>query len=602
MTMATCSSVRKDKKPEQENPRQNESTQAGVVPSTKDELEKMVKDSLIEAEKGNRSKLEYLASDLFLKANDASVRGESEMASFLFANLFKLKPEDSFVMKKYAVELIRLGKLEEAKNLIVKIVDIQNFKDLNSVLLLGGVYTALEDEKSARSVYEKVLKEYPGNEEACVFIAKIDTSAKLYAKAHRQLKSCDDQVTSSGIFSYYRGKVYLKQGKNKLAEKFFKAAVKKEKNFYQGAMALGLMREERGDIKSAVKVYQNFLKTNPDSYPILSRLIQVMFSAEMYEGIIPYAEQLIALDQSDLNLKVKLGILYSDVKRYDDAIGTFKEILMVVPDSDKVLYYLGSLYQETREPELALETFSRINDESSLYMDSSMQIAQLLRSLVAMGDEKRENEYIKFLENKRKEITDLKLEFSLLLAKFYEEVGKYENAIEALVSAENDKNFNDNYNYYLASLYEKIRQNEKARNIVEKILVNDPNNADALNFIGYSLLEEGQDMTKAYEYIKRAVEISPEDGYIRDSLAWYYYKVGNLEEALAQIQKAWSYVKDDSVINKHMAMIYASLNQYDMARKYYSRALQFCKLASEKKEIRQAISLLPEERLPASHP
>ena len=69
-----------------------------------------------------------------------------------------------------------------------------------------------------------------------------------------------------------------------------------------------------------------------------------------------------------------------------------------------------------------------------------------------------------------------------------------------------------------------------------------------MNFLGYSLLEQNKDLDLALSYIKKAVELKPEDGFIRDSLGWYYYKTGNLELALVEIKKAWDAVKTDVVI------------------------------------------------------
>jgi tetratricopeptide (TPR) repeat protein len=592
--VGTCTSVHKD----QESRPQAEDQKVEKALSEEERLEAAISRAL---EKGNSEDIEYLAGDIFIKASDSSVRGDSELASYLYQNLLRLKPNDAYLMRKYAVELIRLGKLEPAKGLMQKVVSLQSYSDESSALLLGGVLTALDDVSGSKYVYQQTLKAHPLSEESCIFLAKIEASEKNYTKAHSLLKKCDSKNKTKGIFSYYRGKVYLQQGKNKSARTFFKRASSKEEGFYQGTLALGLMKEEKNKKKQAVLIYKKFLKKNPQSYPILSRLVQLMFSIEDYSGIIGYAEQLSALDQSDLNLKVKLGILYSDQKRFDDAIGTFKEILTVVPNSDKVLYYLGSLYQEIDRSQLAIEAFSKIDDQSSLYMDSSMQIAQILRALVLANRSQWSGRYVAFLEERKDKAAELKLELSLLLADHFEETRDYGRAIASLESVRQEKGYGEGHDYYLASLFEKIKRNDKARSIIENILINDPDNAHALNFIGYSLLEEGKDLGKALSYIKKALSLNPKDGYIRDSLAWYFYKTGQFKEALAEIQKAWSYVKDDMIINKHMAMIYVSLQDYQMAKKFYSKALLYCKVATERKKIQKALDVLVEDRLPASH-
>jgi tetratricopeptide (TPR) repeat protein len=348
-------------------------------------LDERMKKMVETAKEGGKEAIEFLASDLFLKANDSSMRGDSHTAAYLYKQLLDLKPNDNYVKKKYAVELIRLGSLVEAKLVLGDILKETSYSEETLGLILGGVHTALNETEEAQLVYKNVLKKHPASEEACVFLAKSYTLEKKYKKAHSLLKSCAKKE-GKPIFTYYQAKVFLRQKQPKAAERLLKLTLKKDPSYYQAAMALGLLKEEKENIKGAVKVYEDFLKKNPRSFPVISRLVQVLFANEMFEKVLPYAEQLSSLDQSDLNLRVRLGILYTDAKMYDKAIGVFKEILAAVPSSDKVLYYLGSLYQQTSDFEKALDSFNKISEESSLYVDSSMQIAQLLQSLVQSND------------------------------------------------------------------------------------------------------------------------------------------------------------------------------------------------------------------------
>ena len=569
---------------------------------THEDIDIAVEKALKLKESGDSDRAEFLASDLYLKASDASMRGDHATATELFAYISKLKPEDYYIQKKYAIELVRNGDLSLAMNLLKKVVIKQQYKEETSNLLFAGVLMALEKKDEAKDVYVKTLKNIPTSEEACIFLAKRLVNQNNYKKAHSLLNKCSKRSPEKGIFAYYKGKVHLKQKQYKSAKRYFKSALKKDKDYYQAALAIGLMLEEKGRVTEAVSHYESFLKESPESYPVLSRLVQIMFAAEMYDQVIPYAEELSSLDQTDLNLKVKLAILYSDSKKYDYAISTFKEILTVVPESDKILYYLASLYVEVKDHELALETFSKIKDSSTLYSDSSMQIAQLLRVFVSQNSEKWEKKYLNFLDEKKEKVKELKLEMAMLKANYLEGRNKVYDAIESLNSVRSEEDYTESHDYYLASLYEKIDKNSEARGLIQEMLDKDPENAHALNYIGYSLLEEGKDMSSAYDYISQAVTLSPNDGYIRDSLAWYFYKTGEYKKALVEIRKAQSLVKDDSVINKHMAMIYTEIGEIELAREFYTKALRYCKVVAEKKEIQKALEDLSKDRLPASSP
>lgn len=562
-------------------------------------LEKRMQKMIEVAKKGGPEAVEFLASDLFLKANDSSMRGDSHTASYLYKQLLTLKPEDDFLKRKYAVELIRLGSYEEAQTVLYSLLEKTKYEEETLGLILGGVNTALNDMEGARKVYKRVLKRHPSSEEACVFLAKSYTMEMKYKQAHSLLGKCGKK-SKKPIFEYYRAKVHLKQGDHKAAKARLYKALKIDPSYYQAAMALGLLEEEKENVGAAIKVYEKFLDENPRNFPVLSRLVQVLFANEMFEKVLPYAEVLSSLDQNDLNLRVRLGILYTDAKEYKKAIGVFKEILAAVPGSDKVLYYLGSLYQQVPDYEKALDSFSKISEKSSLYVDSSMQIAQILQALVQLDDPKWSERYKDFLTARGGKVEALKVEFQMMLATYFEGLKKYNLAIESIEKVRHTGDYTEGHDYYLASLYEKIQQYTKARGIVQDILKKNPENAHALNFLGYSLLETGEDMDEAYKLISKAVELKPEDGYIRDSLGWYYYKTGQIQKALVEIQKAFELVNSDVVIAKHLAIIHKEMKNYDKAKKYFVEALKNCKFESERKEVLEALNGLKDVRLPAS--
>ncbi len=562
-------------------------------------LDKKMEEMVTSAKKEGPDAVRYVTDDLFIKATDASMRGDSHTAAYIFKHLVTLQPNDFYIKKKYAVELIRIGSLSESREVLEPLLVESKYKDETLGLILGGVLTALDEKKLARDTYSKVMEMHPGSEEACIFLAKSYGVESQYKKAHNLLNKCF-QKNKEASFLYYNGKVYLKEGKLKLAMKEFQHALKVDPKYYQAAMAMGLTKEEKNEHLAAIKIYKDFLKDSPSSYPVLSRLVQIMFANEMFADVLPYAERLSSLDASDLNLKVRLGILYTDAKEFNKAIGVFKEILTAVPSSDKVLYYLGTLYQEIEKLELAIDYFGRIPATSTLYADSSLQMAKIMQILVELDDSQWSHKFLDHLNERADKVAALKVEFHVMTATYYESHVKYAKAIDALEKVRKEKDYSENHEYYLASLYEKNKDYASSRNIIKEILNGDPNNADALNFLGYSLLESGDDLEEAYRLITKAVSLKPEDGYIRDSLGWFYYKTGKIDKALVEIQKAFDLVKTDVVITKHLAIIYRDLEKYEMAKKLFVQALRNCKLESERQEIMDTLGPLQDVRLPAS--
>jgi tetratricopeptide (TPR) repeat protein len=551
---------------------------------------------------------EFLATDLFIKANDASMRGDVQTAARIFKYAIELQPNDEFLKKKYAIELIRSGDLKEAEKSLEVIVKKSNFKDDSTALILAGVYSALEKPKEARATYQHLLSVNPESEEACLFLSKSYSAEKMYKEAHALLSGCQKRSSENPAFAFYRGRMDYERGMKVEAKKFFEESLKIDPTYAQGALAIGALFEEKEDFVSAMKVYKKFLSNddNMTNVPVLTRIVAIMFSLEKNDEVLPYAEALSSIDNSDVNLKVRLALLYSDSNRFEEAINLLREVQEVVPDSDKVHYYLGALFQQTKKYNDALTSFKKITKASPLYGEAGMQIGQILgasaREDFVQGQTAAIAEFTSFINQKSVEQPEMLMEFKMLEASFYEDTTQFSHSIAVLKSLKDQKSFTESHSYYLASLMEKNGQYIDARQLVQAIIDKDPNNAHALNFMGYSYLERNEKMELAFDYISKAVSLRPDDGYIRDSLAWYYYQIGKFTEALKEAKKAVELVKGDPTITKHLGMIYQRLANVDKARVYLTESLQYTKVDAERKDLLKIIEDLEKSRLPASVP
>lgn len=558
------------------------------------------------AKKAGPEKVRFLASDMYLKASAALMEGDYYTANIIFQQLIELVPEDDFVKQKYAVSLIRTGDLEDSKVLLAELFNKSGKRDPKMGLVLAGVHSSLGEVTEAREIYKRLVAKNPKSEEACIFLAKSYAVEKKRDKAIKLLKQCSGKNPKKPIFDYYIGKIYVEKENYKSAVWHFKKSLKKDSEFSLAVIALGVITEEQGKHEEALRIYEKHLDKNPNDTIVLTRIVQILFSQGKLEEVIQYAERLSDYEPDNLNLKAKLGILYKDTKQYPKAISIYKDLLNYAPDNDMLLYYLGSIYQEISNYEEAIVYFGKIPEGSGLYQDSSFQIAQML-SLLAKSDFDKTNKkgeqhdrFVDFIDKKIEEIETFKVEFSVVKAVYYEGLADNDEAIDILEDLREEKSFENEHRFYLASLFEKEEEYSKATELIEEIIEFEPKNAHAWNFLGYSLLERGERLDEAYNFIKKAVELKPEDGYIRDSLGWYYYKTGNLPKALNEIKKAASQVPDDVAINKHLAIVYSSMKNFAEAKRFIKKALSTAQTDQERKELSEALKQLEQNRIPAS--
>jgi tetratricopeptide (TPR) repeat protein len=124
-----------------------------------------------------------------------------------------------------------------------------------------------------------------------------------------------------------------------------------------------------------------------------------------------------------------------------------------------------------------------------------------------------------------------------------------------------------------AMILMKLNRNIEAQEVLRQVIKEDPNNAAALNALGYTLADENRDLDQAEEMIQKALESDPENAAYLDSLGWVQYRQGKLDQAEKTLQKAYSLLPDPEV-GAHWGTVLWHLNKKDEAKSVWTKALQ----------------------------
>ena len=141
---------------------------------------------------------------------------------------------------------------------------------------------------------------------------------------------------------------------------------------------------------------------------------------------------------------------------------------------------------------------------------------------------------------------------------------------------------------------------------MQQVLALDPENVNALNYVGYSWAERGEKLEEAETLIRRALEISPDDGYITDSLGWVYYKMAESlfaesrkEEALGLLERAKEHLLQavemtggDSVVSEHLGDVMLLRGDKRGALDYYEEAAGLDVREAEQPELFEKLDRL----------
>ncbi|MCA1555592.1 MAG: tetratricopeptide repeat protein, partial [Acidobacteria bacterium] len=142
----------------------------------------------------------------------------------------------------------------------------------------------------------------------------------------------------------------------------------------------------------------------------------------------------------------------------------------------------------------------------------------------------------------------------------------------------------------LSSAQERAGDTKGAEESLRRILSRTPNDATALNNLGYFLTERGERLPEALDMIKRAVKSEPTNPNYLDSLGWVYFKLGQLDEAERYLNDAARHNTRSSTIQEHLGDLYQKRGQLEPARAAWRRAVGLTTDASDITRLKAKIN------------
>ena len=169
------------------------------------------------------------------------------------------------------------------------------------------------------------------------------------------------------------------------------------------------------------------------------------------------------------------------------------------------------------------------------------------------------------------------------IAQFYEKAKKFDQMAKALDDGEKlAKSNEDKINIYNSrgAMYDREKKYDASEAEFQKTLALDPDNALALNYLGYSLADRNVRLDEAFKMVKKANDLLPDTAAYMDSLAWVYYRQGKLDEAEALLVRALESTKD-ATMHDHLGDVYSkegktkeAVTQWQASLKEYNSGRQ----------------------------
>lgn len=479
-------------------------------------------------------------------------------------------PDSALVHARLAAELVKVGNFGEAKQLCQNAIRLDP-KYIDSYLLLAGIQVAAKEFDGALETYRNALKYEPRNRDALLYygvtLAEVGKIKEGVAELEKlvQLKDTAESHIDQSVAYYYLAKVHDQAGQFDGAIRALREALKRRPGFAKAALALADLYESKKDAKRAEETLIESFKESRNA-EIAERLAEHYLNKNDYKAAIVYLETMVEEDPTNENMKLRLALVYWQVQWLGKARTLLLDLHDRYPASSEIAFYLGELEMERKQPDRAIEHYKKISHEYAKYDQMVGRVMYVYRS------QKRYSEAESFLLDAIRKRPDV-VAFYPLLAALYEDQSRLEDAKLALERGHRAFANDENILYYLGFVYDRLGDKKKSVETMERLLEVNPNNPNALNFVGYTLLEKGEDLAAAERYLVKAVALKPDDAFVLDSYGWLLYRQGKFKAAMKQLERAFAMKPEEAVIAEHLADTYVALDMPQKAMALYEKAL-----------------------------
>jgi tetratricopeptide (TPR) repeat protein len=457
------------------------------------------------------------------------------------------EPDNGQALEQLSQLLIDEGRSQEAITLLGQAASDSSEPELYD--LLGDAYSQQKDWPRAEESYRKAVDEDPDEPNHRHGLAEALLEQRKYPQALEQFQKLTE--LEPGTYQNYvrLAEIYRKLGQFDQAQ----SSILRAKQLAPGNLEVvfneAMLYEDQGRYDDAVK--------------LLSDAIAGLKSQQHAESNTGGNPNALAI------LYEQLGRVYREAQNYPAAIDTFRQMAKLDPDSEKrAEMLLIDTYREDREIDAAIAETKKALAESPKDPNLTMTLAMLY------GEKTDGSEATKLLQallqgNENDE------QVYISLAQVQERSKEYAAAQQSAEKAEQMARMPDDKAmawFMLGAIYERQKKFDLAEQEFRKVLDENPDNAQVLNYYGYMLADRGVRLKEATSLIEKAVKEEPNNGAYLDSLGWAYYKQNNFAEAEEYLRKAIDHDSHDPTILSHLGDVYLKLGQNERAAELLERA------------------------------
>ena len=444
----------------------------------------------------------------------------------------ELEPENLEARQVLAALLVRAGKTESAAKHFEYVLQNGQHSERQSFLLITSLLSKEKDKEAAFAVMEKLIAKRKNNPNA------------LYA--YSQLAFLVDRLDD--------------------AARMIKKVVKLQPDWTEAYILQSNIFVRQGYKAHAIEVLRQTVEEYSENAKLRMFYARNLVDAKQFDAAAKQFEVLTEDEKLQHEARYALGLLTLQMNKPKEATEYFTRLLEDKKRIYESQYYLAQSYELQNELDKAIEAYKQIHNNKFAF-EAELRIALLLAKQGRLKEARRR------LQNMSPDSLDKELRIYLTEGEILNSAKQFKEAVKLYTEALQQLTDNNRLLYARALTAEKIGQIDLAVSDLTSIVKREPENAQALNALGYTLVDKTEQVKIGLGYIKKALKLEPEDPAIHDSMGWAYYRLGQYDEALKYLRLAFEKLKDAEVA-AHLGEVLWVAGEREAAQKIWNSALE----------------------------
>jgi len=321
-----------------------------------------------------------------------------------------------------------------------------------------------------------------------------------------------------------------------------------------------------GDFNKAKATLKEAAIKHPENIKINKMLAQVLIKNEDYKGALEVYQKIVLKNPKDSESQFGIGLIYMQLNQDKEAEDVFKKLILQLEWKYQAYFYLGKIEEKQGNLKKALGWFDKVV-EGPYVFDASISAVSLLQKNNQLDEAGSRLSLMQLKFPKQK------VRLLLVQVELFSQKKQYDKAYDLLSAGLVEFPDQKELLYARALMAGRIGKNDLLEEDLKKVLSADPDNVEALNALGYTLLDNSNRYAEAEKYLEKALSLAPDEAVVIDSYGWLKFKRGDLVKALGYLEKAYS-KQQENEIAAHLAEVLWALGRKDDAERLVNKAMQ----------------------------